>query len=591
MYDHVQPLSRAHSRLLQEPLLILGETDFRRIHRRFGMLAADRLRHLWIIGKTGSGKSTLMANLIAQDLARGMGVALLDPHGDLVEAVLPFVPASRTNQVVLFAPADRAHPISFNVFRQGRQSHPDQALLASQLVSVFKKHWSDSWGPRLEHILRNGILAVAGDPRATLLFLYRFLTEEKLRAAVAGRLADQLVRQFWREEFPRYGKALQSEALAPVLNKLGAFVAHPVVRAIVSQERSRLDLIALLETRGIVLANLAAGRIGEDASHLLGGLLLSAIQLAAMERPRGGPPCIVYVDEFQHFVTDSLATLLAESRKFGIGLVLAHQYLGQLPDGLRGAVLGNVGSMVVFRLGAHDAETLEPEFAPTFSAYDLQRFERYHAAIKLLAEGQALTPFSARMLPLPPPPAGTAERIERIRTQSRLRFSNRSEAVEAAVAHSLRNDPKPHRSAVLSVHLTAAGQNVLTGRRRGGIADQVTAVLGPSAQAPPSAPSRVGVCTPNDSKGPRPLARPATHAGGGVVAADLGAARVASRGQAGTLLRSGLSPALAAGGAQRGRSLSVAESELTTRSAPAPPPRARASTSLVATRGEKESYQ
>jgi len=440
MYEKPRSLPRTRPADSNEPLLILGETDFRRTHRRFGLLAADRLRHLWVIGKTGSGKSTLLANLIAQDLARGVGCALLDPHGDLVAQILPYVPAARTNQVVLFSPADREHPISFNVFRQGRRCHSDRALLASQLVSVFKKFWSDSWGPRLEHILRHGILAVAEDQRATLLFLYRFLTEETLRSSVADKLTDPVVRKFWREEFPLYGKSLQSEALAPVLNKLGSFLASPVVRAIVGQERSRLDLIALMESRSVVLANLATGRIGEDASHLLGGLLLSALQLAAMERPRGGPAFIVYVDEFQHFVTDSVATLLAESRKFGLGLVLAHQYLGQLPITLRDAVLGNIGSMVVFRLGAQDAEFLEGEFAPTFSRYDLQRFERYHAGAKILAAGETLAPFSARMLPLPPAPDGAHERVGRIRAQSRQRFADRSDAVEAAIARSLSGD-------------------------------------------------------------------------------------------------------------------------------------------------------
>lgn len=417
----------------QDPLLILGETTYRRQHQRFGLLPSDRLRHVWVIGKTGSGKSSLLANLIAQDLKRGVGLMLLDPHGDLVEMVLPFVPKKRLTDTILFSPADRDYPISFNVFRQGRRPHHDTALLTAQLVSVFKKFWASSWGPRLEHVLRNSILAVASDPRATLLFLYRFLTEPELRSKVIEKITDPVVRQFWTKEFPSYGKNLQSEALAPALNKLGAVVSSPIVRNIFGQERSRLDLIDLMNTNGILLANLATGRIGEDNSHLLGGLLLTAMQLAAMERARSSPPLMVYIDEFQNFVTDSIATMLSEARKFGLGLTLAHQYLDQLPESIRGAVLGNVGTMLVFRVGATDAQTLEPEFAPPFSAYDLQTLPRYQAAVKLTARGEQLAPFSARTLPALTPPSDAASNVERVKVSSRQRFAKERNLVESAI--------------------------------------------------------------------------------------------------------------------------------------------------------------
>lgn len=422
-----------------ESLLILGETTFRRQYRSFGLLPLDRLRHLWAIGKTGSGKSTLLANLIGQDIERGEGLALLDPHGDLVETVLPYVPRHRSSDVLLFSPSDREYPVSFNVFRQGRRPHSDTALLTSQLVSVFKKYWADSWGPRLEHILRNAILAVAPDPRATLLFLYRFLTDEQVRSKVTAKIADPVVRQFWLKEFPGYGRSLQSEAVAPALNKLGAFVAHPIVRNIVGQERSRVDLIQLMNTRSVILANLATGRIGEDASHLLGGLLLTALQLAAMERPRGGPPLYVYVDEFQHFVTESIATLLSESRKFGLGLALAHQYLAQLTDHVRDAVLGNVGSMMVFRVGGSDAALLESEFMPPFTASDLMALPRYHVAVKLLARGETLPPFSARTRPALIPPPDASVIVERIVAQSRERYARPRRDVEAAIQAVMRS--------------------------------------------------------------------------------------------------------------------------------------------------------
>jgi hypothetical protein len=422
-----------HATSDDEQLLILGETTFRRQHQRFGLLPSDRLRHVWVIGKTGSGKSTLLSNLIVQDLQRGNGLALLDPHDDLVETVLPFVPRHRIADTMLFTPDDRDYPISFNVFRQGRKAHADTALLTAQLVSVFKKFWASSWGPRLEHVLRNAVLAVAPDPRATLLFLYRFLTEPDLRTKVTEKISDPVVRQFWNKEFPSYGRSLQSEAVAPALNKLGAFVASPIVRNIIGQERSRLDLIELMNSRGLLLANLATGRIGEDASHLLGGLLLTAMQLAAMERPRGGAPFYIYIDEFQNFVTDSIATMLSEARKFGLGLILAHQYLEQLPETIRGAVLGNVGTMVIFRVGAQDALILEPEFAPAFTAYDLQSIPRYHTAVKLTARGEQLAPFSSRTLPALNIPPDAARITERIRAASRRRFCRSRPEVEAAI--------------------------------------------------------------------------------------------------------------------------------------------------------------
>jgi len=407
-----------------EPILILGETVYRNRHQRFGLLPEDRLRHLWLLGKTGCGKSTLLANLAIQDLEAGNGFALLDPHGDLVDDVLPFVPSHRTNNVLLFSPEDREYPVSFNVFRRGRSLHPDTALLTSGLLSVFRKHWADSWGPRLEHILRNAILAVASDQRATLVFLYRFLTDETLRDSVVAHITDPLVSDFWKKEFPGYQKALQAEATAPVLNKLGAFVSNPIIRAIVGQERSRVDLISLMETRGIVFAKLPSGTIGEDASRLLGSLLLTTIQLAAMERKNREPTFTIYADEFQHFVTDSLATMLAEARKFGLGLVLAHQYLGQLPVTVRDALLGNVGSIVCFRLGAHDAAIIAPELNPPFTEHDLQHLGRYHAAVKLLARGESLRPFTMRTVLCALPSSERRIRIATVSEQSRARFSS-----------------------------------------------------------------------------------------------------------------------------------------------------------------------
>lgn len=406
----------------QDSLLILGETTFRQNYLRFGMLPEDRLRHLWLVGKTGSGKSTLLLNLVEQDLLAGEGLALFDPHGDLADKALSLVPSSRTNQVLWFSPENQDSPVSFNIFRRGRSLHQDTSLFVSQLVAVFKKHWSDFWGPRLEHILRNAILAIASDQRATLLFLYRFLVDEDLRSKVVAQVKDPVVVRFWTQEFAGYSKSLQAEAMAPVLNKLGAFVSSPLIRNIVGIERSRLDLGKFIEQKGILLAKLPTGTIGEDAAHLLGGLLFTTIQLAAMERKTPTPPFIVYVDEFQHFVTDSVATVLSEARKFGLGLVLAHQYLGQLTTAVRDAVLGNIGSIIVFRLGGSDSQILATEFFPVFSATDLMSLECYHTVMKLTVRGETLRPFSARTLPPTIAAEGAEYRIAKIVSQSQSRF-------------------------------------------------------------------------------------------------------------------------------------------------------------------------
>lgn len=417
-------------------LHVLGELSFRGKRARFGLLPEDRLRHLWVIGKTGSGKSTLLEHLIVQDLTSGSGVAVLDPHGSLVEAVLPFVPRHRTNEVCLFAPADREYPLSWNVFRLGRAPHPDPGLLASSLIAVMKKQWADSWGPRLEHILRNAILAVSPLPEATLLLLYRFLTDEAVRTRITERTPDPVVRSFWTREWVAYGARLQAEAVAPVTNKLGAFVANPTLRALLGQVRSRLDLRALMDGQGILLAPLRTGAIGEDASHLLGGLLLANLQLAGATRAPGAPRFTVYVDEFQNFVTEALATMLAESRKFGLALVLAHQYLGQLPERLAAAVLGNVGSIVAFRLGAADAEVLGSELAPTILPDDLMALPPYHAAVRVLARGAQLPAVIGQMLPPLPRPENDGRSAELL-VQSRLRYARPRSEVEAAILRDL----------------------------------------------------------------------------------------------------------------------------------------------------------
>ena len=433
-YEHTHPYNKLSS--VKEEITLLGEVTFRGKTQSFGMLPQDRLRHTWVIGKTGSGKSTLLSHLLAQDLARGVGVALLEPHGDLFKQACLYIPKSRTNQTLLFDPTDTSYPLSFNILRTGKNTHQSPSLVTSQLISVFKKQWREFWGPRLEHVLRNAILAVLYHPQATLLLLYRFLTDELLREKTLVLVQDPIVKMFWEKEFANYSKSLKAEATAPVLNKLGAFVSNPIVRNIIGQVRTRIDLSEVMNKSHILLANLATGHIGEDASHLLGGLLLSAINLSASSRGKTRKPFIVYVDEFQHFVNDSIATILAESRKYGIGLVLAHQYLDQLPESLQGAVLGNVGSIIAFRLGAKDARILEDEFMPNFQAQHLSDMPSYHMVVKLLAKGQQLDPFLAQSFP-PIQALNNHIPINLLRKQSRNRYTRPRREVEKNILQGL----------------------------------------------------------------------------------------------------------------------------------------------------------
>lgn len=402
------------------PEVLLGETDFRGTSQPFGLLGEDRLRHLWVLGKTGVGKSTLLANLMRADLAAGRGLAVFDPHGPLIDEALQHIPRRRLHQVLHLDPSDEACPVAFNPLRAGRRPVPDRALAASELLSVFRTQWSDSWGPRLEHVLRHALLAVLEHPEPTLERIYTLLVDADARASMLRHVRDPSVLRFWNGEFEAYGPRLQAEATAPVLNKLGAFLGNPRIAALVGRVKSRVALGPLMDEQAIVLADLRVGQIGEDASRLLGALLLSSLQLAAQRRRPGAPRFIVYVDEFQRFAAPSIATTLSESRKYGLGLVLAHQYLVQLSEPLQHAVLGNVGSIAAFRLGALDAERIATELGPPIETYELQQLPRYRFATRLIARGAELRPFVARSV-LP-------------RTRSDIRFATVGEVRAASRA-------------------------------------------------------------------------------------------------------------------------------------------------------------
>lgn len=380
-------------------------TDFRNRGTPFGIKGNDRRAHMYILGKTGTGKSTLLETLIRQDLSRGHGFALLDPHGDLVERVLSEVPPERRAGLVYFDATDAAHPLGFNPLEcVAAQYRP---LAASGLLSVFQHIWADSWGPRLEHILRNALLALLEQPAATLADIPRLLDDTVFRKQAVTKVANEQVRNFWLKEYAGYPARFRAEAVAPLQNKVGAFLANPLIHRIVTQERSAFRLRQVMDGGKILLVNLAKGKIGADTSTLLGALLVSRLGLAALSR--ADQPEVerrdfyLYLDEFHNFTTLALAGMLSDLRKYRLNLILAHQYLAQLDERLLAAILGNVGTMISFRIGPSDAEILAQEFAPEFSATDLLNLPNYHVYLKLMIDGRVSSPFSAVTLPPPPP--------------------------------------------------------------------------------------------------------------------------------------------------------------------------------------------
>lgn len=424
--------------LPQHPLLFAAVDHRLNQGRVFGIRPADLARHLYVIGKTGAGKTVLLERLLIAQIRAGMGVALLDPHGDLVERVLDFIPRHRTNDVVLFDPADVEHPMGLNVLEH--VAADKRPLVASAVLSVFRKAFAEFWGPRLEHLFRNCLLALLEVRGTTLLGVMRLLVDESYRSHIVARITDPLVRFFWTCEWTSYPKPFLSEIIAPVLNKLGAVLTNPLLRNIVGQPKSTFSCADVMDTGRIFLANLSKGTIGEDASALLGAALVTRFQLAAYARaavpPADRRPFTLYVDEFASFTSPSFNEILSEARKFGLALVLAHQYLGQLDDSLRQAVIGNMGSLVAFRVGAEDAEQLAKEFDPELTARDLTRLGPHQIALRLSVDGLMTRPFTALTLP----PHCDEERVgqgDRLRAASRERYGRRRERVEAWIGAQL----------------------------------------------------------------------------------------------------------------------------------------------------------
>jgi len=357
---------------------------------------------MYIIGKTGTGKSTLIENLAISDIKNGYGLALIDPHGDMAEDILNFIKKKRIKDVIYFNPGDLYYPIAFNPLEKVPQDY--HHLVVSGIISTFKKIWSESWGPRLEHILRHSLLSLLEYPNSTLLDLQKLLTDKDFRTNVINFVTHPQVREFWLSEFDRYSAWLKSEAISPILNKIGQFLTSIPLRNIVGQRENYFDLRQVMDEGKILLVNLAKGKIGEDNCSLLGALIVTKIQLAALSRANipeeKRKPFYLYIDEIQSFFTLSFADILSEARKYGLNLILAHQYIEQLDEKIRAAIFGNVGTLISFRIGAEDAKYLALEFSPVFSETDLINLPNYHIYLKLMIDGITSQPFSAITLPL-----------------------------------------------------------------------------------------------------------------------------------------------------------------------------------------------
>lgn len=366
----------------------------------FGIHRRDRRNHMYLIGKTGTGKSTLLKTLIREDIAAGEGLALFDPHGDLAEEVVAKIPLSRRGDLIYLNVPDRSRTWHFNPFAGiPKEKH---ALATASMVEVFKKLWPDDWGPRLEHLFRNVVFTLLEAGNATFADIPRLLSDRNFRASVTVTLSNEMVREFWTKEYAGYSPAFRAVVTAPLLNKVGAFLTDPLLHSILTGEQSSFDLRRIMDQGKILVVNLAKGQLGEGPAALLGSLLVSHLSLAAMERSdlpeERRRDFYLYLDEFQTFATLTLATMLSELRKYRLNLVLAHQYLSQLEPEVRDAVFGNAGTLIAFRVGALDAATVARELSPVFQADDLLSLPNFAVYLRLMIDGEPSRPFSGRIL-------------------------------------------------------------------------------------------------------------------------------------------------------------------------------------------------
>ena len=420
-----------------EKITFFAKTDARGANVPFGIKAKDRQRHMYVIGKTGMGKSTLLENMAAQDIMNGEGMAFIDPHGSAAETLLEYVPEHRVKDVVYFAPFDLDHPIAFNVMEDVGEDK--RHLVVSGLMSTFKKIWVDAWSARMEYILTNALLALIEYPDTTLLSVNRMFADKAYREMVVDYIKDPAVKSFWKDEFASYTDRYIAESVPAIQNKIGQFTGNPLIRNIIGQPHSSFDIRELMDEKKILIMNLSKGLIGETNANLLGSMLTTRIYLAAMsradlpvEKMKQMPNFYFYVDEFQSFANSTFANILSEARKYHLNLIIAHQYVDQMEEDVRSAVFGNVGTTVAFRVGPFDAEVLETVFAPKFTAIDLVNLGFAQIYLSLMIDGVGSQPFSAQTLPpLTRPPVSCKGMVLEA---SRQTFANHRPEVERIVA-------------------------------------------------------------------------------------------------------------------------------------------------------------
>ncbi|MFC1756520.1 type IV secretory system conjugative DNA transfer family protein [Patescibacteria group bacterium] len=420
-------------------ITFFGKTNFRNQETKFGIKTDDRRRHVYAIGKTGMGKTNLLEHLVFQDIKNGHGVCYVDPHGDTAKKILKAIPANRINDVVYFNPSDGQFPIAFNILEAVEEDKKN--LVASGMMGVFKKIWPDVWSARMEYILNNTILALLDYPGSTMLGVNRMMSDKDFRKKVYPKIKDPVIKAFWLNEFDEWDDRFRKEAVAAIQNKVGQFLSSSVIRNIVGQPKSTVDMREIMDSNKILIVDLSKGKIGEDSMRLLGGMIITKIQLAAMGRvdtpEEERKDFYLHVDEFQNFATEAFANILSEARKYRLNLTLAHQYINQLTfdnnTTVRDAVFGNVGTLIIFRVGAEDAEHLEKEIEPVFTLNDIVNLPKYQVYLKLMIDGVAGDAFSATILP-PIDLADTEGNEEKIINSSRERYASSKAEVEEKIS-------------------------------------------------------------------------------------------------------------------------------------------------------------
>lgn len=428
-----------------QKITYFAQTDSRGKKNKFGIKAIDRTKHIYVIGKTGMGKSTLLENMVVQDIQNGEGFTFIDPHGASAEKILDYIPEDRIKDVLYFAPFDMENPISFNVMED--VGYDKRHLVVSGLMSTFRKVWADQWSARMEYILTNTLLALLEYPDSTLLGINKMYTDKAYRKKVIENVKDPLVKSFWVDEFGSYTDRYTQEATPAIQNKIGQFTGNPLIRNIIGQPKSSFDIREMMDNKKILICNLSKGLVGEVNANLLGSMIITKIYLAAMSRAdvnaaelKKLPNFYFYVDEFQSFANESFADILSEARKYKLNLTIAHQYIDQMSEEVRSAVFGNVGTMITFRVGAYDADVLEKEFSPQFYAQDLVNLGFAQIYLKLMIDGVGSQPFSAITLPpIETPPISSADAV--IETSRKLYAKPRA-AIEQAIQEEYGEKPK-----------------------------------------------------------------------------------------------------------------------------------------------------